>query len=205
MTDERTLPDALRQLENAITALIDPRPTTIANNVIWIDSIYTELRHAIHGHRAGSTRQPSEPQPPLWIDGLDLCRDIDDQAKAWEPNPAGFEHHTVNRLRALLERSWRPQDTGTIENIARGVNVFVRRYTTLTETKAKTLPNPCPRCNQKWAYRVLDGERLRQPSLQVTTEECRCLACGANWPAREFRFLAERLLGYAPPEGVAAS
>jgi hypothetical protein len=198
---EETLPDAKRQLENATAALIDPRPTTHDGDVIWIDSIYKELRQAIHGHRAGSTRQPSEPQPPLWIDGLDLCRDIDDQVKRWERNPSGPEHHTVNRLRAIVTRSWRPQDTRRIEEIANSVAGFVRRYTELTDDDKRRIEKPCPRCEQEWSYRTLDGERIRERALLLTSEACHCRSCGARWTSKEFTFLA-RLLGCPTPEGV---
>lgn len=202
MTDETTFPQAVNDLHDAIAALIDPRPIMDGNRTLWNDSIYIELRKAIYGHRAGVTRQPSEPQPPVWIDGLDLLVVIDNQTAKWQRNGIGPRHITVNRLHHIADRKWRPQDSDLITDIATRIKSWIKTYETLTaEERPKSLPNPCPRCSEKWSWRTVDGERVKQPALQVTTERCICLSCGATWAPSQFAFLA-RMLGYQKPEGV---
>jgi hypothetical protein len=202
MTEE-SLPGARRLLDKAVASLIDPRPTTHEGRVVWMDSVYTELRDAIHGHKAGSSRSPSEPQPPLWIDGVDLANDIDSEVRRWERNGTGHQHPTVNRLRHINARKWRPQDVDIITRTTVAVEGWVKRYSVLVDQKPLTLPNPCPECGKKWAYRRQDNERVRVPALQVTPEKCVCQACRIEWPADRFGLLA-RELGYDPLPGVIA-
>lgn len=202
MTDERTLPQARKNLENAVASLIDPRPERHDNRTVWVGSVYTELRAAIYGHRAGSARQPAEPQPPLWIDGVVLGNEIDSTVTRWVRNGRGpSPWPTVNRLRLLLMRKWRPQDTDTITEITEQITGWVKRYAALTDRKPLTLPNPCPKCGKSFAYRQQDGEQLRVPALHVTLERCVCMACHITWPAERFGLLA-RELGYDPLPGV---
>ncbi len=201
--DERTLPAARIALENAIASLIDPRPTSLAGNVVWINSVYTELNDAITSNSGSAGHHPPGPQTPCWLDGVILAEEIDTQTRKWVRRGHGPEHPTVNRLRYVVAHRWRPQDVQLVTDIAEQVTAWVKRYRTLVDDKPKSLPNPCPRCAQKWAYRQLDGERIRQPALQVTVEVCRCGACGAEWQPSQYAFLA-RMLGYARPDGVIA-
>lgn len=200
--DERTLPAARIALENAVASLIDPRPTSTAGRVVWIDSIYTELCDAIRSN-SGSSRSVPGPQTPCWLDGVALAAEINTQARKWVRRGNGPEAPTVNRLRYLLIHRYRPQDTAMVDDIAHQIGDWVHRYRVLVDDKPKSLPNPCPRCGQKWAYRWMDGEKVRQAALQVTIEVCRCTACHAEWQPSQYAFLA-RVLGYAQPEGVIA-
>lgn len=190
------------QLANAIAALIDPRPETHNGDTIWTDSIYTELRAAVHGARAGSqTGGPAQSQPPLWIDGMDLLAVIDDTTKRWVRRGHGPEHPTVNRLRYIDGRKWRPQDTPVMADIAAQIGRWVTAYRKLVDDKPLTLPNPCPNCQNTHAYRWQDGERIRTPALHVTPDRCVCQACRTEWPAAHYGLLA-RQLGYQPLPGV---
>lgn len=199
---EVTLPAAVRALDTATSAMVDPRPERHDRGTSWLDSVYTELRSAIHGHRAGgANHRTAEPQPPLWIDGVDLCREIDSTVKQWEPNAAGHHTPTVNRLHTLSGRKWRPQDVDTVTGYANDLRRWVQHYRTLVDQKPLTLPNPCPKCGAWFAHRSLDGERVRVAALQLTLERCVCNACRVEWPADRFPWLA-RLLGYEPLAGV---
>lgn len=193
-TDETTLPAARRAFAAAVAALINPHPDR--------DSVYLELRHAIHGHRAGSTTgRVAQSQPPLWIDGVDLAHLIDTTVKTWERDGSGPTLPTINRLRRLNERTWRPQDTALVESMTGELLAWVKRYETLVNDKPLTLPNPCPRCDRKFAYRTIDGEQVRVAALQITLQRCVCMACHATWPPERYEWLS-RLLGYEPLPGV---
>lgn len=197
-----TIGSARLELDNAIAALIDPRPHNHdGTHVEWLDPIYVELRHAVTGTKQGRTGTAPASAPPAWIDGIDLCRDIDRHAARWEPNPDGPDHPTVNRLRRLRAQPFTPHDLNRVLTMTRVLTTAVTRYKTLTDPKPKYLPNPCPECGAQTAHRLIDGERLRFPALQITCEDCTCLACNTTWPARNFGLLAARL-GYTPPAGV---
>ena len=49
-----------------------------------------------------------------------------------------------------------------------------------------TLRQPCPSCGAGHAYRDSGGEQVRSRALRVTETGCKCLACGASWPAEKF-------------------
>lgn len=201
MTDP-SLPDAKRQFATAVTALLDPRPAAFRDRTVWIDPVYLELRKAIYGTKQGTSGRVAQSSPPLWVDGVDLLTTIDSTVKGWERHGGGpSPYATVNRLRAMLTRGWRPQDATAVIVMADTVTGWTGHYYALTEPKPKHLPNPCPHCSSHHAYRKVDGERVRVPALQVTTERCICLVCRKQWPAAMFGLLAAQL-GYAPPAGV---
>ena len=196
------LPTAIRHLAEAIAAMIDPRTEYLDGRARHRGSVYQELREAVYGHHASTCpTRSSSPASPAWLDGIDLASTIDSAVAAWEPNDDGKsgEWSTVNRLRRIATRSWRPQDVDVVNEYTANLVVWVKRYTTLTEPKPKHLPAPCPRCGVATVYRRQDGENVRGPALKLTVSGCECVGCGAYWPSDKFVFLS-RLLGYLPTE-----
>lgn len=208
--DERHLPQARRDLHNAIMALVNPQPLRTETETVWLDSLYLQLRGAVPGekqHRSGVARS----QPPAWIDAIDTLRDIDQSVTGWEPRwPAipgdlsgDAEPPTVLRLRSINDRTWRPQDVGEVKKIGAKIRGWVDHITTLlADVHVKHISAPCPACGKQTVYRKDSaGELVRQPALQITTMGCVCQACRASWSPDLYLHLA-RVLGYELPAGV---
>lgn len=203
-TISENLLEAKQRLSNAISSLIDRRPHLLDNGATtWLDSRYTELREAIHGHHIGQTGRNSEPQPPVWIDGIDLISEIDRTVGEWEPSrPEHRQYLTVSRLEVIEAKTYRPQDAQELNARAADVERWVHRYQILCDPKPKSVAAACPACGKKTVYRESAGEQVRQPALQITVNGCVCQACRTTWEPKQFVFLATRLLGYGLPEGV---
>jgi hypothetical protein len=206
------LPDARRQLDDAISSLCDPKPQTLHNGTLtWLDSCYVQLQDAIPGSKRDRTGV-SASQPPVWVDAMQLKHEIDTAVAIWErPFPAlpGDLSHdpepvTVLRLRVINARSWRPQDVRSILQITEAIASWTENIQQLLTDKPRwTLPAACPQCGKKTVYRHdSSGELVRQPALQIGTMGCQCQNCRAGWSPDQFVFLATRLLGYDLPEGV---
>jgi len=196
--------EAKQRLDNAISSLIDKRPHLLDNGTTtWLDSRYRELREAITGHHIGQTGRNSEPQPPVWIDGIDLISDIDKTVGKWEASrPEDSTYPTVFRLEVIGQRTFRPQDAAEINAMSADVERWVHRYQVLCDPKPKHMSAACPACGKTHVYRDSAGEQVRQPALQITVNGCVCQACRTVWEPAQFVFLATRLLGYVLPEGV---
>lgn len=206
------LPEARRELHDAICDLVNPRPqyTDTDDGTVWLDSLYIQLQGAVPGekqHRSGVARS----QPPAWIDAIDTLRDIDSAVTGWEPRwpaiPGNLsndpEPPTVLRLRIIALRAWRPQDTAEVKKIAAKIRYWVDRITTLlADTHVKHISAPCPACGKTTVYRKdSGGELVRQPALQITAMGCQCQACKTTWAPDLYMHLA-RVLGYDLPAGV---
>lgn len=211
-TEDGNLPDARRKLDDAISSLIDPKPryTESEAGTVWLDPLYAQLQDAVPGekqHRSGVPRS----QAPLWVDAVDLLREIDTAVAAWEPPwpeiPGDLTTDppppTVLRLQTIQARTWRPQDTTHIKTITARITTWTERITTLlADTHIKTLSAPCPACGKTTVYRQDSaGELVRQPALQITTIGCQCQACKTSWAPDLYMHLA-RVLGYDLPAGV---
>jgi hypothetical protein len=230
------LPEARRELSNAISALTDPKPTLAGSrdcpkchneqcdpdcrehecpgHVEWVDSLYVQLRKAIPGekrHRTGV----SASQPPMWIGALDQLRKIDSTVTSWEPHwplqlpslwPFAYddEYPTIQRLRILEKRRWRPQDCALIDERTEKILGWCDKITELlNETPKLSLPNACPACNTKVVHRPDPdgGPPLRSAALQIGALGCTCAHCRYTWSPQHYVHLAA-VLGYQLPEGV---
>jgi hypothetical protein len=207
--EDGSLPDARRQLDDAISGLCDPKPQTLHDGeVTWIDSLYVQLLEAVPGSKRERTGV-SASQPPVWVDAMCLIQEIDTAVAIWErpfpvlPGDLSDETPpvTVLRLKAIRARLWRPQDCRNILQIAEAVASWSENIKSLLFPEPRwTLPAACPQCNTRIVYRMDSaGERVRQPALQLSTEGgAWCQKCQSTWHPQ---FLA-RLLGYELPEGV---
>lgn len=209
---------AMQRLDNAISALIDPKPETRqlddgSTAIEWLDPLYTQLVEAVPGekkHRTGV----STSQPPMWIDASDLLHKINQMIISWEkhwpiPLPSMWpfayddEYPTIQRLRILNRRKWRPQDTTTVETHAAHLESWADKIRELlADTPKLTLPNPCPNCDVAIVYRHDSaGDLVRRPALNIGQHGCECQNCHYIWSPAYFTHLA-MVLGYDKPQGV---
>lgn len=217
--EDGSLPDARRQLDDAISGLCDPKPQTLHDGrLTFVDSLYVQLRDAVPGGR-GERSGLSHSQPPLWLDACDLLQQIDVAVHAWEhPFPAlpgDLSHETdpvtVLRLRAVQTRPWRPQDTKSMIQIAKIIQEWVEDINglfvdepvrALWAAEGKGFAK-CPACDVAMTKR-LDrcGDLVQYPALQLSNDgTTRCMACKTSWGPQEARWVC-RMLGYPLPSGV---
>lgn len=190
-----------RKLENAVRRLLDKRPGTPQSDaVLYAPSLYDSLISDVSGTQ-GDTRTPAKSIPPVWIDAVQLRQDIDAQAHRWVTMPGT----TQWRLRVIAVKSWRPQDTTVIEDMARVIDGWCEQITRLVidPQSHKELTVACPSCGKR-TVRCRDGagEMVRRAALVlIANEGCTCQACDAHWAPEYYQHLA-RLLEINPPEGV---
>ncbi len=191
---------ARRRLEDAVHAMCDPRPLRVGDGYRWRPALYLELRSGLTGQSARRRTLQQRSRPPLRVEVLDLVVEIDRAVSSWTPDEKGS---TVERLRSVAARAWRPQDVPLLERYREELLRWTVAATELlTPTPRVGLPMPCPRCGARRTYRRNGaGESVQSRALEVAESGCRCLACRAFWPPSEFHWLA-RLLGCDP---VAAS
>jgi hypothetical protein len=192
------LQPARQALQDAISDLIDPRPEPSDQGTQWLDSRYHDLRDALTSQRIGSRSKP-QSQPPAWLDAIDLLKTIDQRARELEPSwPISEcdEYPTIQRLRQLDARKWRPQDVQEIDTITGDLNKYAVDIDKLFSNPPKYLPDPCPRCRNTHARRLDDeGKPTRIPALAITDDGCTCNVCKEYWPPERLMFLG-RVLGY---------
>lgn len=210
IAEDGNLPEARRELGNAISTLIDPKPhhDNETDTTRWVESLYIQLIEEVPGQQ-GTGHGVPRSIPPLCLDAADLLNEIDTAVACWEPRPqldASNDNPppiTVIRLTTIEKRRWRPQDVNGINQIISNINSWVASIKQLlTPQRHWTLPNPCPACDTAVVYRKDSaGELVRQPALQIGPNGCECQRCHNKWAPEYFSHLA-RTLGYQLPPGV---
>lgn len=198
MTDEKTLPQARRNLTDAVHKLTAPQHRYLGDKLRTAPSRYHQLCAEIAGTQ-GENHAPPKSMPPLWIDAAQLIADIDRQARRWEPGPDG----TVSRLRVLSDKTWRPQDVDLVQSIGVTVTKWCDTIDTLLNpVSVKDVSAACPACGATHIHRNKDGERVRQAALQIVTETgCTCQACDTHWGPELYLHLA-RVIGFDTLPGI---
>lgn len=197
--DDGELQPAIQRLLTAIMELVEP----IHDYQLKASapSRYMQLRDALPGQQ-NTGHGVARSLPPIWLDCQQLLDEIDTAVSCWQPQPDGIPP-TVGRLRVLELKTWRPQETRQLGQMADALEAWAKEIDALLTPEPKwTLPNPCPACNTAIVYRVDSaGDRVRQPALQIGPAGCQCLKCRAVWAPEYFTHLA-RVLGYEMPAGV---
>lgn len=191
---------ARNRLEIAVKRLCSPQSCIHYDLTLSAPCLYDQLVGALAG-KQGDTRTPAQSLPPAWVDALQLRAEIDAQTRKWlvKSNLA-----TTGRLRALMERSWRPQDTDLVSGMARTIGGWCESILHLLDPESRKYINaPCPSCGRQTVYkRDAAGEIVRQPALVVITNiGATCQHCDAHWSPDRYLWLC-RLLGFELPEGV---
>lgn len=189
------------KLRRAIERLSSPRYGVYHHTMLSAPSLYEQLCSDLAGTQ-GDNKTPAKSLPPLWIDAVELKREIDTEVRRWMPQTAKWD--TVNRLFMLSQRTWRPQDTDMVKGMTRTVNHWCDAIINLIDPESvKHISAPCPSCGRQTVYRRdKAGEVVRQPALRIVTNiGCTCAHCDAHWAPDKYLFLC-KLLGFELPEGV---
>jgi hypothetical protein len=186
-----------RRLDDAVCALAAPAPVWVGGVCRWSPSLYARLRAALchmpvrrHWRGRGQrSRLPCSAALLAWL------VEVDATVAGWEPHGKT----TVDRLRQLAARAWRPQECDLIGGYCGRLERWAASAVELlAETPAVALEVPCPRCDASFAYRHDGaGDRVRVRALRVSETGCECQACNAFWGPEQFHWLAQ-LLGCPP-------
>ena len=211
LTTTATSPRRWRRLREAVERLTGERTALVNGSPATAPCLIDQLGNSIEGHRGTGNRGVARSLPPVWTDAVDLINDIEAAAKSWPrvlpaPNiaPAKPPTTTVQRIRALPDRRWRPQDCGRLQKITLALNGWaVDIGDLLHPPRRMSLAAPCPACGATRAYRTDSaGDRVRVPVLQVdAVRGAECLKCHASWGPGQFLFLCS-VLGFDRPVGV---
>lgn len=202
-------------LADTVADLIGPRRGTVevdteggasALRSVVRASRYVELRDAVVGQQGSGHGGVARSLPPVWVDVLDLLRQVDDEVARWaadyslDDHPDGGsrpEPVTVRRLRALTAVSWSPEHVELVGWLADTLARWRRSADTLLdgdEHRRLEVVAPCPACAVRTVYRIdACGERVRAAALELSVLGCRCQACGQVWPPSHLSLLAEVL------------
>lgn len=100
-TDEN-LPAARIRLEDAVSAIADPKPRLVGDRTTYLDPLYTQLVEAIcgvTGERSGANANTAL----IWPDAFDLKNDIDKRTRSW----IRYATSTIDRFHKLEAYGWR--------------------------------------------------------------------------------------------------
>lgn len=198
-TTEHDLPGTRQAFRDAIHALIGHTRTLIerdngATEPAWGDPLYTQLREYIAGAQGnGSSGAFHRSMPPVVLDAVDLCDQIDRTVKTWWPEDSDPRHGTTHtRLSWMEQQQFRPQDVPWLKARTADLTWWAARARELLDPPRRwTLPNPCPACGTAKVYRPDSaGETVRQPALQIGRHGCECQHCHTVWPPERFGILA---------------
>jgi hypothetical protein len=199
--NEGNIQAARTRLKHAVDRLCAQNHTQHHHRTLTAPSLYDQLCSDIAGTQ-GENKTPAKSLPLIWIDAAQLKQTIDTQTAKWLKRPKDIG--TPQRLNALAEQTWRPQDTKHVTDIGNTVDRWATSILNLLNPQSvKHITAPCPSCNRKTVYRKDDtGEVVRQPALRIVTNQgCTCLHCDAHWAPDKYMFLCT-LLGFDLPEGV---
>ena len=208
MTTE-LLAGALDQFRNTVHELVGTRSGTISTDDghkrAVGDSLYQLMKDSITGvirESEGSSEKRSTP--PLWLDCSSWLEETDRTVRSWGFSGDGpSKHATVNRLFAMADAGWRPDDVAVLNEASRIITKWITKAENLLDGERRwTLAAPCPNCGATHSMRRDGaGELVRQPALQVGAQGCMCLACEYRWSPEYFIHLAQ-VLECGIPEGV---
>lgn len=124
-------------------------------------------------------------------DVLGWLMTVDAEVARWHPG-AG----TVDRLKNMAAKSYRPQDADTLDRCAEQLAAWARSAEEILRESVVVVAlrgHRCPSCNAERAYRRRDGETLTSAALMVSELGAECMACSATWTTEQLPFLATLL------------
>lgn len=197
------LAPALDRLYATTAKLIDPVKQWAGDRMLVAPSLYQQLVDDVPA-RTGDwipSSGYSTPAPPVFVDALDLQREIDDTVKRW----CRHGDTTPERLRRIAAGRWRPQDVQHLEHVSAELDRWTHAISALLDPEpVKSVSAACPACGARYVYKQHAGEQVRQPALQLIAETgCTCQACRAYWSPQHYLLLA-KVLGIDAPTGVIA-
>lgn len=192
---EHELPDAKRRFSDAIQALVGQTTTLIQRDDgtttrAFGQPLYRQLRDYIAGAQGTGNGSHARSMPPVVIDAVDLCDQIDRTTRQWTGTLAYPD--TIARLTALEDHKWTPQAVQELRDMTADLTWWASRARELLDPPRRwTIPAACPECETATVYRPDSaGETVRQPALQIGMHGCSCLHCRTFWPPESFGILA---------------
>lgn len=183
---------SLRRFSDSVHSFADRRPVWSNGVARWEPPIYGKMRTALSGRSAFRTgRRAADSRIPARTGVLDWLVTVDQTVAGWGPG-AG----TVDRLKALTHRSWRPQDSLQLERWSDQLADWATEAATVLGDAKTVVPLrgiACPVCGQQHVFRHRDGEYVRTPALTVSEDGAECGSCRAAWTPEQFGFLATLL------------
>ncbi|WP_336672290.1 DUF7341 domain-containing protein [Tsukamurella sp. USMM236] len=192
MTDEHTLPDARRQLDDAHHHLCAAQTHHDAHGTYTAPSLLTQLQQALQN--ADRPRNPGgrpgfESHPTAWLSGIDKMQEIERKVKEWA---AVIGHDGRDNIHTLLDRvnsfKWAPAQIETVHEATRAINHWADWiHSALTGDTVGLYDKPCPNCSQgPWTYRRIAGENVKVTILVAHRQEdvwtrVECIDCHHQW------------------------
>lgn len=208
-----TLPEARNRLQDAISALIDPRPYLLdCGRTTYLDSLYTELCDSLAGQQGTTGDHHARSLPLLWAEAHDTLTDIDSTVRKWHPEiPAAPENWadkprpaTIVRLEAIFNKKFRPQDVDMITDWTARLQAFAKtiRNLTLPEITVYLRGHTCPICGNSHAKHVDSaGEEVNNAALMIRGDSALCRHCRTVWDYPRLPMLG-RMLGQSQSVGI---
>ncbi|MBP2211099.1 hypothetical protein JOJ87_001443 [Rhodococcus ruber] len=190
--EETLLPQAVRDLDDAIFALTKTQVLRAGGEVFTGPCLWTQLRQAINEGQRGSGAQKLggsfRSSPAVWLSGLDLATEIERSVVEW----SGKRGHTLELLADLPRMSWRPQDATEVSRRARIVRMWTAKIEKMLSGEwFEISPGGCSQCGADTVAITDDlGEVVRKPAVVVTPLGMDCGSCGSHWTATQILEMA---------------
>ncbi|QDP09767.1 hypothetical protein FNU77_08580 [Prescottella equi] len=202
--DDDHLRASWREFDDAVAALTGPRHQIRVDDdgnrlVCTAGSLYDEMQDNLAGQQGTAFGGVARSMPPLWVDGVDWLRRVDDTVTIWAPGATGTTH---DKLTYLLGWSWMPADFLWLRTAATEIQSWVVDAEDLIAGRGRfSVSAACPACGESEIVRVVDDEHVRTPVLQVSMKGASCLACHHEWGI-EYALALARTLGCDPLDGI---
>lgn len=185
--DEASLPLIRQNLQDAISALIDPQHVQLDHGRhTWLDPLFKQIQDAVSG-QTGERSGTNIRRLPFWPAAHDIHEDITSTVRSWTSDePRSVD--TEERLRGVYANTWRPQDAPQLASWTTKIDYWVLRIKEqLNPPLMVFLDDPCPLCGKEWVRRPVDGELVKQRALAIRGDDgALCGHCKTMWetPAR---------------------
>ena len=191
--DVELVAGAATKLADAVQALIYPQPVWALNRVLNVDARYVRMQQALTATSIRSGATTTKSKPPARIDVIDWLVSVDTVTRGW-----GGEPSTMERLKAVAETKWAPEQLDTVREYAAHASRWVDTAKELLGDNNPTVALrgcSCPRCDASYTYKWAAGERVRIPPLWVGEHGAQCVACRTKWVTDTEQAAFRRMLG----------
>lgn len=181
-----------------MSALIDRRCEILDGKRFWLDSLYKELADSLAGQQGYAGERVPRSLPTLWVDAHDVLAGIDSAVAQWPIDNGPLD--TPQRLAALTEKNYRPQDSEMLNDRAARLEGFAKAVRNLLhpEIVVYLRGHRCPVCGRSHIKRTdSGGTQVSAPALVIRGDQALCAACRTIWEYTRLPFLG-RLLGVNP-------
>lgn len=214
-TDELELPAAIRELDDAVHALIGVRVHRDQHGVFTAPGLLTELARSLRERARfpGTGARGYESQPPIWIVGEVIMMEVEGHVRGWRGEFGLDREHLQTTLSKLPTLGWAPPQVDRVRELARVIGGWASRIDGLLSDTSSLLDvrnQACPavledgECGQLWVWRHEDDVNVRKTALvmqvarveggEPVVEGVYCRACATFWDPGSMRLLGRSLL-----------